>query len=82
MSDRDFDESPEAARWRVLLTTVSLACGGLATLAVLLRLYACRKTGISIRSEDNLMVIAVVLMWGSTAGALLSKSLCCRSYPS
>lgn len=79
MSDRNFIESSEAARWRVLISTISLTCGGLATLSVLLRLYACRKTGSSIRAEDNLMIVAVIFMWGSTAGALLSKSLRCES---
>lgn len=71
MTQPDILQSPEAIFWRNALLIVCFGAGGLATFAVMLRIYACRAYAGKIRAEDTLMIVSVLMMWGSTAGALL-----------
>lgn len=75
MTGRDFPESPEAAHWRVVLSSVSLIFAIIATIAFALRAYASRLVSSKLRIEDVLMGIAVILMWADTAAALMSTLL-------
>ena len=77
---RDFPESTEAARWRQALAGVSLTFAILPSILYILRIAALRRVSRKPRADDVLMGFAVVLLWGSTAAALMSEfSMSCSS---